>query len=138
MIASLAMAMLAGLSSQASLASSQVSVASGDWSNIPLVRNQGTLRISTEAVEQIEAAAFGECAKPGQSDRHLKLTIPFLIRFSPQGSVEQVVVRRMNCPRIEQVAGGAVLQIARDGGYRPTGENLEHWYRGEINIKSSN
>lgn len=116
--------------------STPVSVAGGDWSNIPLARTAGTHRVATEVIEQIEAAAIGECQLPGQSKRQVKLTIPFIIQFSPSGEVQQVVVQRLNCPTIEQAAGGAILTMAQLGEYRPTGENLEHWYRGEISFES--
>ena len=116
--------------------SSPVSVAGGDWSNIPLARTAGLNRVSTDVIDRIEAAAIGECRLPGQSKRHVKLSIPFIIQFSPSGDVEQVVVQRLNCPAIEQAAGGAILTLAQKGEYRPTGENLEHWYRGQINFES--
>ncbi len=116
--------------------SSPVSVAGGDWSNIPLVHQTGEKRISADAIEKMEVAARGECAGAIQPARRIKMTIPFLIHFSPQGGVEQVVVKRLDCPTIEQVAGSAVLQLAKDGAYRPTGENQERWYRGEISFTS--
>ena len=130
----LGLALLAAVSGDVSAAGSQVSVAGGDWSNIPLVKRSSNLRISDELISKIEAAAFGECAKPGQSKKRLNMNIPFLVRFMADGSVDQVVVKRLNCPTIEEAAGGAVLQMARAGEYRPTGENAAGWYRGEITI----
>jgi hypothetical protein len=115
---------------------SPVSVAGGDWSNIPLARTAGLHRVSTEVIAQIEAAALGECRLPGQSKRRVELTIPFIIQFSPTGDVEQVVVQRLNCPTIEQAAGGAILTMAQKGEYQPTGENQERWYRGQISFES--
>ena len=113
-----------------------VSVAGGDWSNIPMARTAGVHRVSTDVIEQIEAAALGECQIPGQSKRRVKLSVPFIIQFSPSGAVEQVVVQRLNCPAIEQAAGGAILTLAQKGEYQPTGENLERWYRSEIAFES--
>ena len=130
----LGLVLLAVMSSQPADVGSQVSVAGGDWSNIPLVKRSGTLRISDDLISKIESAAFGECAKPGQSKTRLDMTIPFLVQFTPEGGVERVVIMRLDCPTIEQTAGGAVLQLARAGEYRPTGENVEGWYRGEIKI----
>ncbi|HET9395269.1 MAG TPA: hypothetical protein VFO36_04370 [Nitrospiraceae bacterium] len=126
---------LAGLIS-APAHSSPVSVAGGDWSNIPLARTAGLNRVSTDVIERIETAAVDECRLPGQSKRHVKLSIPFIIQFSPSGEVQRVVVQRLNCPTIEQAAGSAVMTLAQKGEYRPTGENLEHWYRGQINLES--
>ncbi len=120
----------------ASANASPVSVAGGDWSNIPLAKTAGLHRVSTDVIERIEAAAIGECQLPGQSKRKVELNIPFIILFSPTGAVEQVVVKRLNCPTIEQAAGGAILTMAQKGEYQPTGENLERWYRGEISFVS--
>ena len=96
------------LASPAATTTAPVSVAGGDWSNIPYVFQTETMRPSRDTIDRIEAAAFGECAKPGQSKRRAEVNVPFLIRFSPTGAVEQVVVHRIDCPAIEQVAGGAV------------------------------
>ena len=128
--------LLAAISTSAALAAIPVSVAGGDWSNIPRVQQKGLMRVSTDSIEQIHAAAIGECALPGQSKRYVDLTIPFMIKFSPTGQLQQVVVKRLNCPTIEQVAGRAVLTMAEGGEYRPTGENLEGWYLGEISFVS--
>ena len=128
------MMLLAALSGEVPATNSQVSVAGGDWSNIPLVKRSSNLRISDDLITKIETAAFGECAKPGQSKKRLNMNIPFLVQFLPDGGVEHVVVKRLDCPTIEQAAGGAVLQMARAGEYRPTGENTAGWYRGEITI----
>ena len=111
-------------------------MAGGDWSNIPVARAAGLHRVSSDVIAQIEAAAVDECKLPGQSKSYVKLSIPFLIQFSPSGEVEQVVVHRLNCPGVEQAVGGAILTLAEKGEYRPTGENLEHWYRGEFRFVS--
>jgi hypothetical protein len=129
-------AFLATLSSIPALANSPVSVAGGDWSNIPFIRQSGSLRLSDAVIDKIETAAVGECHLPGQSEKRVRLTIPFMVQFSPDGAVQQVIVKQLNCPAIEQAAGGALLQLARQGEYRPTGENTEGWYRGEISISS--
>jgi len=101
-----------------------------------LARTAGVHRVSNDVIEQIETAAVDVCQLPGQSKRHVELSIPFLIQFSPSGEVAQVVVHRLNCPAIEQAAGGAILTLAQKGEYRPTGENIEHWYRGEFSFVS--
>lgn len=134
MISTLGLLMMTAFSAPVAATGSQVSTADGDWSNIPLVRDRGSLRFAPDTFDAIEAAAVGECAKPGQSKRNVNVAVPFLIRFTPQGGVGQVVVKNISCPAIEQAVGGAILQMAKDGAYVPTGENQEHWYRGEINI----
>ena len=112
-----------------------VSVASGDWSNIPYAQQRGSLRVSTRTIEKFEAALMGECNAAAANGR-LELTVPFLIRFGRDGSVQQVVVRRLDCPSAESLVGGAILQMARSGEFRPTGENLTGWYRGQFSLDS--
>jgi len=133
---SIAAGCCAALSASASGAAIPVSVAGGDWSNIPRVHQAGKMRVSTRVIERIEQAAIGECALAGQSKRHVELTLPFMVRFSPAGAVEQIVVRRLDCPAIEHAVGGAVLTMANGGEYRPTGENVAGWYRGDISFTS--
>ena len=113
-----------------------VSVASGDWSNIPFAQKRGLQRVSTSSIEQFEAALMEQCKPALGANRELELTVPFLIRFGTDGSVQEVVVHRLNCPSAEAVLGGAVLQLARTGEYKPTGENLTGWYRGEFSLQS--
>jgi len=113
-----------------------VSVASGDWSNIPYAHQRGIERVSTSSIEQFETALTEQCKPAIGANRELKVTVPFLIRFGTDGSVQEVVVHRLNCPSAEAVLGGAVLQLARSGEYKPTGENLTGWYRGEFSLQS--
>jgi hypothetical protein len=120
----------------ATAASAQsVSVASGDWSDIPRIgRHNGSLVVSPAVAGQIADALTGECRSPGASKTYVSVRIPFLVEFAPTGEVKQVVVHNVNCPRAEAALGGAVLQIAKSGEYRPTGENQVGWYLGEFEI----
>jgi hypothetical protein len=124
------------LVSAAAVPTVPVSVASGDWSNIPAAQKRGLAQVSTSSIEKFEAALTGDCKAETGVNRQLELNVPFLIRFGTDGSVQEVVVHRLNCPSAEAVLGGAVLQLARTGEYRPTGENLTGWYRGEFSLQS--
>ena len=108
----------------------QVSVAGGDWSNIPAVQARGDLRISNKALNQLsDAVVANKCDSIGD-EKHMRLKVPFLMEFTPGGEIQQVVVQRIDCPAVEVVLGGALLQLAKSGEYRPTGENHTGWYRG--------
>jgi hypothetical protein len=112
-----------------------VSVASGDWSDIPrLGRHNGSLVVSPAVASQIADAFTRECRAPGASKTYVSVRMPFLVEFTPGGQVKQVVVHNVNCPRAEAALGGAVLEIAKRGEYRPTGENQVGWYLGEFEL----
>lgn len=113
-----------------SLPAQEVSVAGGDWSDIPPLVQLGSKTISDRALGQLtDAVVLNKCEVAG-NERHMKLAVPFLLRFSSQGHIEQVVVQRIGCPAVETVLGGAVLQLAKSGEYRPSGMNQTGWYRG--------
>ena len=109
--------------------------AAGDWSNVPEIRARGIYRMDGKAVEKIEEVAkSGECSVPGLGPRRIDLTVPFMIEFTPQGDIQTVVVRKLGCGSLESVMGSLVLQLARAGEYRPTGENQLGWYRSELSF----
>ena len=124
---------IAGLAAS-SLPAQEVSVAGGDWSDIPPLVQLGSKTISERALTQLtDAVALNKCEAAG-SEKHMKLSVPFLLRFSGQGNIEQVVVQRIGCPAVETVLGGAVLQLAKSGEYRPSGVNQTGWYRGLFEV----
>ena len=128
-----AAAMMVASSAQAQV----VQVGQGDWSSVPAIHARGQIRLGDTMLARLhELGAQQVCNVPGLSRRLVDLTVPFVIRFTPQGDVEQIVVRNTGCPQLESIVGGAVLQMARAGEYRPTGENQERWYRSELSFVS--
>lgn len=116
----------------------QVSVAGGDWSNIPVVISEGKRQPAERVVDDIAAAAQKQsCAAVGRNPRHINLSVPFLVQFDGGGQVQQVVVQRIGCPAVESVIGGALAQLAKEGEYRPTLENRAGWYRGSFDLASN-
>jgi hypothetical protein len=129
---------LALLVSSASAPATTVEVATGDWSGLPELRTRGSDTISARAVARIhEIVATGECSLPGQSKRKLDLTVPFAVQFQPNGTVERIIIPRMNCAPVESIMGRVLLDLVAAGEYRATGENLQGWYRSEISFSSS-
>ena len=116
------------------LPAQEVSVAGGDWSDIPPLVQLGSKTISERALTQLNDAVVASKCEAAGSERHMRLSVPFLLRFSGQGHIEQVVVQRIGCPAVETVLGGAVLQLAKSGEYRPSGVNQTGWYRGLFEV----
>jgi hypothetical protein len=119
-------------------AAATIEVASGDWSNIPEMTYKGYPRVPLEAALRIqESLASGECSVPGQSKNRFDLSVPFLVRFEPDGAVEKLVLQRIGCERIESVAGQMALKMVEAGGYKPSKQkNATGWYRGTIRIRA--
>jgi hypothetical protein len=119
------------------LAAQQVSVGTGDWSNIPPVISRGHVAATPRVVDDIAAAAVrSSCTNVARDVRHVNLSVPFLIRFADKGEVQQIVVQKLGCPKVESLVGGTLLQMAKEGEYRPTGENQVGWYRGQFEIST--
>ena len=119
-------------------AAQRVDVAEGDWSDLPTMRLTDMTTISPDVVVKVqELVTNGECALAGASKRRIDMTVPFLVRFSPSGAVEHVVLRKLGCAKAEGVLAGALLGMLKAGTFKPTGENLTGWYRSELSFASS-
>ena len=114
-----------------------VSSAWGDWREIPPVVKKGDLRVSSETVNRIADSLQKDACPVAGDYRHVRLSVPFLMEFAPSGQIQQVVVWKLNCPQIEALVGGTLLQMARSGEYRPTGLNQLGWYRGEFKLMAN-
>jgi hypothetical protein len=123
----------------ASTAASAQSIESalGDWSDVPTIEPRGATRISNLSLDRLhELAAQEVCEVPGFHRRQIDLSVPVLIQFTPENTVERVIIRKLGCDQLETLVGGVVLELARAGEYRPTGENQERWYRSEFSFVS--
>ena len=130
----IALALLLG-SFQASAAT--VEVVTGDWSDLPLLRHRGFENISPTAVASIhEVIRNGTCTLPGQNKRKLDMTVPFAVRFEPNGRLDKIILPKMNCAPVESIMARVLLDLVQSGEYRSTGENQTGWYRSEISFSS--
>jgi hypothetical protein len=119
------------------LAAQQISVGTGDWSNIPQVISRGHVAATPRTVDDIAAAAVsGSCTNVARDVRHVNLSVPFLILFTGKGEVQNIVVQKLGCPKVESLVGGTLLQMAKEGEYRPTGANEIGWYRGQFEVST--
>lgn len=112
-----------------------VETAVGDWRNIPRIEAQGVHRMGFDWMDKMEALAKSrECEMPGLYPRKIDLTVPFMLNFGKDGTIQRVVVRKLGCEKLETLVGGAILQLAQAGEYRPSGANAGGWYRSEYSF----
>ncbi len=121
------------LSATSAAAQINVDVGTGDWSSIPEVRPRGNLRMADAQMDMIERVAEqGRCSVPGLGAQRVDISVPFLIRYGADGTVERIVLQDLRCPELEGALGAAVLHLARADEYRPRGSTTPGWYRSEI------
>jgi len=119
-------------------AAQRVEVASGDWSRLPLMKTSVYVSIPGDAVDQIHRlVTSGQCALKGASKKRIDMTVPFLVRFAPNGSLEHVVLRDLGCPKAEGILARVVLNWAKTGTIKGAGTNDQGWYRSEISFSST-
>jgi hypothetical protein len=73
---------------------------------------------------------------PGQSRKRLDMTVPFVVHYAPDGTLNRIVIKRLGCAQAEGIVGGSVLELVQSGEYKSTGANSEGWYRGVISFSS--
>ena len=109
-----------------------ISSGEGDWSNIPELRKNRIVELSSGAQNMIEKVlAQGKCKVVGDKDR-VNLTMPFLVEFTPDNRVVSIMVKRIGCPEVESIAASTALHAAQAGAIKPNGDNEAGWYRGEV------
>ena len=125
------------LLASASATAATVEVASGDWSNIPEMR-QMVDSIDSNAVAAIhESIESGECVIEGQRKGDLDMTVPFLVKFNTDGSVDRLVLEKIGCEKAEGILAGALLKLIDRGSFRPVGGMQEGWYRSSVSFAHS-
>jgi hypothetical protein len=119
-------------------AAQNVQSAEGDWSTVPELKFDRSQSISMEALEAIQRLVQkGECTVPGVTKRRVAMDVPFLVRFSGTNAVQEVVVRKLGCERAEAILASAIMQLAKAGALKPTGENRTGWYRSRLSFEMS-
>jgi len=94
------------------------------------------LRMSDQLMDRIEQiAAERVCSNvEGLGPTAVDISVPFMIRYKQDGTVEHIVLKHLGCPALETTLGATVLQMARAGQYRPAELGRDGWYRGEISF----
>ena len=112
-----------------------VETANGDWSALPSLEQRVSDHLDTRAMARLHAIAkAGECSLPGYAKGQLVMRLSFAAQFDPAGSLQRIILPKLNCPEAEGIIGGALLKMVSGGDYRPTGKSPEGWYRGQLNF----
>ena len=128
--------LLSPLAAPAPAASPSVEVANASWAHLPLMRQRSNDHLSNKAISRIqEIASSRQCAIPGLGNRGLlSFDMSFAAQFSPDGTLNRIVMPKLNCPEAEGILGGVLLKMVQSGDYRPDGSNQDGWYRGRLNF----
>ena len=110
-----------------------VETATGDWSKLPRLQTLGSGHLSSKVMVRLhQIASQGQCSLPGYSAGRLDLKISFAAQYDPGGSLQRIILPKLNCPEAEGLIGGALLDMMRGGDYRRTGKSPRGWYRGRV------
>jgi hypothetical protein len=111
----------------------EVADADNNWSDFPALSKSMTVNLGDGAMADIDRlVASGKCKSIGNKNR-IRMDIPFLVQFSPNGAVERVMLKRIGCPEVEGIAANAAYYAARDGRIKAGSGNAAGWYRGAVN-----
>ena len=112
-----------------------VETATGDWSKLPNLEARVSDNLSTKAMARLHAiATAGECQLPGYAKGQLVMRLSFAAQFEPGGSLQRILLPKLDCPEAEGIIGGVLLKMVSGGDYRPTGKSPEGWYQGQLNF----
>jgi len=126
-----AMALLLG-STPAS--ATTVEVGTGDWRNVPMMQHFGEALDSNSVAAIYEMVESGECVMPGQRKGKLDMTVPFIVLFTPSGTVDRLVIEKMGCTKAEGIIAGALLKLIDARAFRPSRGRREGWFKGEVSF----
>lgn len=114
------------------LAAQTVQVGEGDWRNIPMLEKNASIPLGQRAMKRIDSiVGAGQCPAIGRRNA-VAMALPFIVEFNPDKSVASLIVKRIGCPDVEQIAASVALYAAKTGEIVPSGKNDAGWYRGEV------
>ena len=111
-----------------------VDTASGDWSRLQLLNQNGYDHLDTKVMARLyQIAKQRQCNLSGYDRSSLHFDMLFAAQFSPDGTLRRIVIPKLDCPEAESIIGGALLNMIEAGDYRPTGKSIhDGWYRGDL------
>lgn len=108
--------------------------ATGDWSHLPQIRDNGTQHFSKNLMLALNDIAMKhECALPGFKGTSFDFDMSFAALYDADGNLRQIVIPKLNCPSAEAVIGGTLKEALQGGDYRPT-QKTTAWYQGNISF----
>lgn len=78
--------------------------------------------------------AEGKCALKGQRPARFDIDVHYAVLLDPDGTAQRVVVGELGCPALETYAGALVLEFARLGDFKATGQKNAKWFGGILNF----
>ena len=110
-----------------------VIAATGDWSKLPQIRQYGYDHLTKNLMSKlIDIALKKQCTLPGFDGARLNFDITFAAAFAADGTLQQVVIPKLNCPEAESLVGGALVEMINGHDYKPAYKGQAGWYQGEF------
>jgi len=111
-----------------------VIAATGDWSHLPQIRDNGSDHMSKNLMMALnDIAVKHECALPGFEGTRFNFNMSFAALYDADGNLRQIVIPKLNCPKAEAVIGGTLKEALQGGDYRPTAKTTA-WYQGMVSF----
>ncbi|HEY0413484.1 MAG TPA: hypothetical protein VGD66_10110 [Allosphingosinicella sp.] len=127
--------LLAGLLMASEPAQIQVDVGRANWTTLPRLQAVARPLPSAPMVEKVEEMLrTGACRLRGQTANRFDITVPYAVLVNTDGSARRVIVGETGCADLESYVGLVVLELAREGDFRPSGGNGSRWLASEINF----
>lgn len=119
-------------------AAQQVSTGVTDWEKLPQVKlgsdDVDYNRLVRWATQELQNPA---CRGKGMRPNRFDIEEPYAVLLEPNGTVSRIVVREMGCPGLNTVIGSTLVDMAKRGKFRPSGESQALWYGGRLSFAAS-
>lgn len=110
-----------------------VETAAGDWSNLPKLSQRGYNHLNEKMQAKLfEIAQSNHCPAVALKQGRLDFNITFATQYAPDGTLQRIVLPKLDCAEAESVVGGTLLEMMQAGDYAPTGKSPAGWYRGGL------
>jgi hypothetical protein len=110
-----------------------VETAAGDWSNLPKLSQRGYNHLDEKMQAKLfEIAQSNHCPAFALKQGRLDFNIAFATQYAPDGTLQRIVLPKLDCAEAEGVVGGTLLEMFQAGDYAPTGKSPAGWYRGGL------
>jgi len=126
--------LLSALLAGAAPAPIQVDVGHANWSTMPGLERIDRMLPTPSMVDRVQALLGSKCRMPGQRRGRFNITVPYAVLVNPDGTASHVVVGETGCADLESYVGLIVLELARNGDFRPSGGAAPRWMSSEINF----
>jgi hypothetical protein len=110
-----------------------VETAGGDWSNLPRLSQRGYNHLSEKMQAKLfEIAQSQHCPSFALKQGRLDFNVTFATQYAPDGTLQRLVMPKLDCAEAESVVGGALLEMVQAGDYGPSGSSPAGWYQGGL------